>query len=206
MNNNYSELIKTKTPKIIKRLMSWCDKAKMLDFLGPLALRLYLAPVMWMAGVNKFTNFSDTTEWFGDNLNLPLPYLLVFMVAFIELLGSICLLFGFGIRLISIPLMIIMIGAAVTVHLQNGWLAIAGGSGIFANERTTGAIERLNRAKDLLKENGDYSWLTENGSFVVLNNGIEFATTYSIMLLVLFFIGAGHYLSLDYWLKRKFED
>ena len=41
-------------------------------------------------------------------------------------------------------------------------------------------------------------WLTENGSFVVLNNGIEFAATYFIMLLALFYLGAGRYISMDY--------
>ena len=47
-------------------------------------------------------------------------------------------------------------------------------------------------------------WLTENGGFVVLNNGIEFAATYLIMLLVLFFIGGGKYVSLDYWIAQRF--
>ena len=37
---------------------------------------------------------------------------------------------------------------------------------------------------------------------MVLNNGIEFAATYFIMLLVLFFTGAGNYISLDYWIAR----
>jgi uncharacterized membrane protein YphA (DoxX/SURF4 family) len=102
--------------------------------------------------------------------------------------------------------MITMVVAAVTVHLQNGWLAIAEGGGLFATERTQGAIERLDRAKEILQEHGNYSWLTENGSFVVLNNGIEFAATYFIMLLVLFFIGAGKYLSVDYYLARRFRN
>ena len=59
-------------------------------------------------------------------------------------------------------------------------------------------------AKEILKEHGNYDWLTENGSFVVLNNGIEFAATYFIMLLALFFIGGGRYVSVDYWIKEKF--
>ena len=98
--------------------------------------------------------------------------------------------------------MITMIVAAVTVHLQNGWLAIAEASGPFATERTIGAIDRLDRAKDILKEHGNYSWLTENGSFVILNNGIEFAATYFIMLLVIFFYGPGK-ASLDYFIEKR---
>jgi putative oxidoreductase len=95
--------------------------------------------------------------------------------------------------------------AIVTVHIQNGWLAIAEGTGLFATARTEGAIERLDVAKRILQDHGNYSWLTENGGFVVLNNGIEFAATYFIMLLALFFMGAGNYFSVDYWIARKWR-
>lgn len=209
MKNKYLSASIEKAPDLTNMLISWCDKAKVLDFIAPLLLRLYLVPVFWMAGSKKFMNFTDTVDWFGNEdwgLGLPLPYLLVFLVALVEVLGAIFLLVGFGVRLISIPLMITMLIAGITVHLKNGWLAIAEGSGVFATERTAGAIERLDVVKTLLKDNGNYQWLTENGSVVILNNGVEFAATYFIMLLVLFFIGAGNFVSVDYWLKRKFID
>lgn len=209
MDNKYFLAIIEKAPGVTKLMMGWCDKIKSLDFLASLALRLYLVPILWMAGSKKFSNFSSTVDWFGNEewgLGIPLPHLVVFLVALVEVLGALFLLFGFGVRLISIPLMITMLVAGATVHLKNGWLAIAEGSGIFANERTMGAIERLDKAKNILKEYGNYDWLTENGSVVILNNGIEFATTYFIMLLALFFLGAGSYVSADYWLKRKYMD
>ena len=209
MDNKYIAIIIEKAPDVTKLLMAGCDKVRMLDFLAPLALRLYLVPILWMAGSKKFANFGDTVDWFGNEdwgLGLPLPYLLVFLVALVEVLGALFLLLGFGVRLISIPLMLTMLIAGITVHLKNGWLAIAAGSGFFANARTTGAIERLDIAKNILKDYGNYEWLTENGSVVILNNGIEFAATYFIMLLVLFFIGAGNYVSVDYWLNGKFKD
>ena len=85
------------------------------------------------------------------------------------------------------------------------WLvAIAEGGGIFATERTEGAITRLGEAKDILREHSNLEYLTENGSLVILNNGIEFAATYFIMLLALFFIGAGRYVSVDYWIAERF--
>jgi len=209
MDNKYIVAIIEKAPGLTNLLMTWCDKTKVLDFLAPLLLRLYLVPILWVAGSKKFINFSSTADWFGNEdwgLGLPAPYLLVFLVALVEVLGALFLLLGFGVRLISIPLMITMLVAGITVHLKNGWLAIAEGSGIFATERTAGAIERLDKAKELLQDNGNYEWLTENGSIVILNNGVEFAATYFIMLLVLFFIGAGNFVSVDYWLKRKFMD
>ncbi|MBF6648666.1 DoxX family protein [Methylobacter sp. BlB1] len=190
-----------------RRLSKWLDKAKVLDFLAPLLLRLYLAPVLWMAGTKKIASFSSTVDWFGNpewGLGMPLPWLMVLLTITVEILGALFLLFGFGVRLITIPLMVVMVVAAVAVHWQYGWLAIAGDSGLFATDRTIAAMERLEQAKSILQQYGDYAWLTEKGNFVVLNNGIEFAATYFIMLLVLFFMGGGRYVSADYWLSRKY--
>jgi len=190
------------------RLHELLDQTRRIDFLGPLALRLYLVPIFWMAGSKKLASIDSTIEWFGNpdwGLGLPYPALMAWLATLTELTGAIFLLVGFAVRYISIPLMFTMVVAAVTVHWQNGWLAIAEGSGsLFANERTIGAIERLDKAKEILREYGHYDWLTQNGSFVVLNNGIEFAATYFIMLLTLFFIGAGRYASIDYWIRRRF--
>jgi uncharacterized membrane protein YphA (DoxX/SURF4 family) len=199
----------TEDPPMITRLrilQSLLDTTRSADFLAPLALRLYLAPVFWMAGTKKLANFESTVQWFGNpdwGLGLPFPTLMAALAAGSETLGAILLLLGLGVRWITMPLMITMAVAALTVHWQNGWLAIAEGAGsLFANDRTLGAIERLDRAKEILREHGHYTWLTENGSLVILNNGIEFAATYFIMLLVLFFIGGGRYLSADDWLAR----
>ncbi len=190
----------------VRKLQSILDCTRSIDFLAPLALRLYLVPIFWMAGTKKLGAFDSTVDWFGNSdygLGLPFPYLMAGIATWVEIIGAILLLLGLAVRWISIPLMVTMAIAAVTVHLQNGWLAIAEGSGFFANERTAGAIERLSAAKDILREHGNYNWLTENGSLVILNNGIEFASTYFIMLLVLFFIGGGKYLSIDFWIAKK---
>ncbi len=188
------------------KAQSLLNATRAVDFLGPLALRLYLVPIFWMAGTRKLSDIESTAEWFGNpdwGLGLPFPEFMAWAASLTEAGGAILLFFGLAVRWISIPLLVTMIVAAVTVHLQNGWLAIAEGSGFFASERTAGAIERLDRAKDILRENANYEWLTENGSIVILNNGIEFAATYSIMLLVLFFNGAGK-ASLDHLISKKF--
>ena len=189
------------------KAQSLLNATRAVDFLGPLALRLYLVPIFWMAGSKKLADIESTAAWFGNpdwGLGLPFPELMAWMASLTEAGGAIMLFFGIGVRWISIPLLITMVVAAVTVHLQNGWLAIAEGSGFFASERTAGAIERLDRAKEILRENANYDWLTENGSIVILNNGIEFAATYSIMLLVLFFVGPGK-ASIDHLISKKFN-
>lgn len=58
--------------------------------------------------------------------------------------------------------------------------------------------------RELIEENGNTDWLYEKGNIVVLNNGIEFSTTYFIMLLSIFFIGAGRYTSVDYFVAKRF--
>jgi putative oxidoreductase len=195
--------------RILQRLQNLLNSTRAADWLGPLALRLYLAPIFWMAGTTKLSGWEDTVAWFGNSdwgLGLPFPFLLATLAVWTEILGAISLLLGIGVRWFCVPLMFTMIVAAVSVHLQYGWLAIATGSGVFTTERTQGAVERLSRAKDILREHGNYEWLTENGGFVILNNGIEFAATYFIMLLALFFIGGGRYVSIDYWIARRFNN
>ncbi len=177
------------------------------DFLAPLALRLYLVPIFWMAGTKKMNSFEDTVAWFGNpdwGLGLPFPELMATLATATEVGGAALLLVGLAVRWVTIPLMITMVVAMVTVHLQNGWLAIAEGSGFFATDRTFEATTRLERAKEILQENGNYEWLTEHGNLVILNNGIEFAATYFIMLLALFFLGGGRFFSLDYWIALRF--
>lgn len=192
---------------VATKAQMYLDKINITDFVAPLLLRLYLVPVFWMAGTMKLGSMESTIEWFGNpdwGLGLPLPFLMAWIATLTEVVGAVCLFFGFATRWISIPLIITMVVAAVTVHLPNGWLAIAEGGGLFASERTMGAIQRLDRAKEILQDNANYSWLTENGSLVILNNGIEFAATYTIMLVVLLYVGAGK-LSIDHLIAKRFQ-
>ena len=191
---------------LLLKLHELLNNTRPADFLAPLALRLYLAPIFWMAGTNKLGSMDSTIEWFANadwGLGLPFPALLAWMATLTEIGGAILLVFGIAVRWVSIPLMFTMIVAMLTVHWQNGWLAIAEGSqSLFASDRTVAAMERLDRAKEILQTHGNYDWLTQHGSIAMLNNGIEFAATYFIMLLVLFFYGAGRYVSADYWFSR----
>lgn len=173
--------------------------------LASLLLRLYLAPIFWMAGMSKFNAFEDTVTWFGDpqwGLGLPLPWLMAFLATATELLGALLLAIGLMTRLISIPLIITMLVAIAGVHWSNGWQAIADVNAPFANDQVMASPEKLAQAKTILQEHGNYEWLTASGKFVILNNGIEFAATYLIMLLALMGLGAGKYHSLDYWLDH----
>ena len=173
-----------------------------LDGLAPLALRLYLVPVFWMAGTQKIAGMQSTIEWFGNpdwGLGLPFPEVLAYLAAYTEAIGALLLLLGLATRWISIPRMVTMLVAIFAVHWDQGWAAIA----------DSGAQEvavRLGAAKEILREHGNYTWLTEKGNFVILNNGIEFAVTYLVMLLALLFTGGGRFTSVDYYLGRLFPN
>jgi len=176
-----------------------------------------------ISGLSAIFADPNIVAWFGNSdwgLGLPFPALLANLVIFVEFFGGWLLLIGALTRLISIPLMFTMIIAATTVHAENGWFAITPtNSNISAANVATwlgvdsaeASLEnskqtaiRLERMRELLEENGNTDWLYEKGNIVVLNNGIEFSTTYFIMLLALFFIGAGRYTSVDHYIAQRF--
>jgi uncharacterized membrane protein YphA (DoxX/SURF4 family) len=196
--------------KLLNSLQNLMDAVvRGLDFLGPLALRLYLVPVFWVAGTNKLSGFDDVVAWFGNpdwGLGLPMPWLMAALATGTEVIGAVLLLFGLAVRWISIPLMITMLVAAFSVHWQNGWQAVADAMSPFPPADIAEAEQRLAAAKSLLQQHGNYDWLTGSGSFVISNNGIEWAVTYFVMLAALFFLGAGRFFSLDYWAARRFRE
>ena len=107
-----------------------------------------------MAGTRKLNDMSSTIAWFGNvdwGLGLPLPAVLAWLATLTEVLGALLLLIGLGVRWVSIPLMVTMLVAGLVVHWQNGWLAIASGSGLFATERTIEATNGWGGPKAFFK-------------------------------------------------------
>ena len=195
--------------KLGNRIFDVLDKLRWTDFIALLALRIYLAPIFILAGLGKLTAFEDTAFYFGEYLGMPMPYLMASLAGLTEFVGGIALLVGFSVRLFALPLMVTMVVAAATAHWQFGWHALPESTLTVPWEWRTDLIEeaqtRKSAAVSLLKEHGNYSWLTEAGNLTVLKNGIEFAATYFVMLLVLLFYGAGRFISLDYWIAKHFR-
>jgi len=179
-----------------------------LSGLGPLALRLFLFPVFWVAGMNKVDGFENIVQWFGNSewgLGLPMPTLMAGLATGTEVIGAILLLLGLATRWIAIPLIITMLVAIFSVHWPNGWQATHDLMSWGANANTEEALRRLDIAKEILQEHGNYEWLTEKGGLTSANNGIEFGVTYLVMLIALFFSGGGRIFSVDYYLDRQFN-
>ncbi|MEN8146846.1 MAG: DoxX family protein [Campylobacterota bacterium] len=107
-----------------------CQFTKLCEYIEPvleklqsvslLFLRLILAYGFYEPAKNKWEDISSVAEWFGS-MGIPLPTLNAYMAASTEALGVLLLTLGLATRLISIPLIIVMIVAIVTVHLGNGF-------------------------------------------------------------------------------------
>ncbi|OQS34753.1 HvfX family Cu-binding RiPP maturation protein [Chromobacterium haemolyticum] len=192
---------------MIAKIMNGFDRAlaacKQYDFIALLGVRLYLLPVIYVGAHSKVVGFSAAVSWFGapaseGGLGLPFPVLFAFLAVATEVLGLVCIALGLFTRVMAIPMMVLMSAASAMVHLPRGWLAIAA--------KDMESSQRLAGFLSWLAENfpGRYNYITELGDPVILNNGMEFAATYFVMLLVLFFYGGGRYVSLDYWLRKRF--
>ena len=87
-----------------------------------LIIRLTLAYGFYTPAMNKWSDIDSIAEWF-TSMNYPLPKLNAYMAAGTETAGLILLALGFASRLISIPLIFVMMIAIFTVHIGNGWEA-----------------------------------------------------------------------------------
>ena len=85
-----------------------------------LFLRLILAYGFYGPATMKWSDISSVAEWFGS-MGYPLPTQQAYLAASTEALGVLLLTLGLATRLISIPLIIVMIVAIVTVHLPHGF-------------------------------------------------------------------------------------
>ena len=92
-----------------------------LSDLAPLAFRLILAFTFYGTAREKIYHFNGVVDWFRDGLQLPLPLLQAYLATGTEALGVILLGLGLATRLISLPLMVVMLVAIFTVHWHNGF-------------------------------------------------------------------------------------
>lgn len=87
-----------------------------------LIARLTLAYGFYAPAMQKWSDISSVAEWFGT-LGIPFPTLNAYLAASTELLGVVLLTLGLFTRLISLPLIVVMVVAITTVHLSHGFSA-----------------------------------------------------------------------------------
>lgn len=84
--------------------------------------RLAVAYGFYEPAMMKWADIGAIAEWFGS-MGMPFPTLNAYMAATTEITGVVLLTLGLFTRLISIPLIVVMIVAIVTVHLPHGFSA-----------------------------------------------------------------------------------
>ena len=87
-----------------------------------LAIRLVLAYGFYEPAMKKLNNIDAIIKWF-ESMELPMPALNAYMATATESIGVLLLVLGFGVRIISLPLIITMLVAIKTVHFANGFAA-----------------------------------------------------------------------------------
>lgn len=108
--------------KIIQMYQNQTNSIKKAESLPLLAMRFVLAYGFWNPALMKWKDIHAIGSWF-ESLGYPLPLLNAYAAATTELLGAIMLALGLGVRIISVPLMIVMLVAIFTVHGANGFEA-----------------------------------------------------------------------------------
>ncbi|MEZ5450838.1 MAG: DoxX family protein [Thiolinea sp.] len=167
---------------------------RVFDFLAPVAIRLLLVPVFWVSGVQRLGLFSrpdwtwfDPLTWVNSEtlqasaaqmsstlINGVGAETLALSIGILEVAGAILLILGFAVRWIVPVLMLVLV-----------WLIVMNG----------GDAGLAAQARQLVMEHG----------YVTLQNSrLEVYVTYLVLLLALFFMGAGRWFSLDWFVYRRF--
>jgi putative oxidoreductase len=90
--------------------------------LSLLLARLTVAYGFYEPAMRKWKDIDGIALWFGS-IGIPFPTLNAYMSASVEALGVVLLTIGLFTRLISIPLIAVMVVAIITVHLAHGFSA-----------------------------------------------------------------------------------
>jgi len=102
--------------KFIKDILTHFQSASLL------LARLVVAYGFYEPAMSKWKDIDGIATWFGS-MGIPFPTLNAYMAASTEVLGVVLLTLGLFTRLISVPLMVVMVVAITTVHLAHGYSA-----------------------------------------------------------------------------------
>jgi len=106
----------------MQKIYEYLEKLDLIRDLPLFLMRIVLAYGFWAPGMKKYENFDSIVGWF-TSLGIPLPTLNAYLATATELVGAVLILLGLFTRLISIPLIVVMLVAIFTVHISNGFEA-----------------------------------------------------------------------------------
>jgi uncharacterized membrane protein YphA (DoxX/SURF4 family) len=167
---------------------------RVFDFLAPLAIRLFLAPMFWISGVKRLGLFSSSdfviynpltwlnAEAFQQSVASMSNTLfsgmgaetLVILLGCIEITAAVLLVLGFAVRWVTLALMFVVVVLGLIAMGDAGFLT---------------SMEQL---------------IMSHGYTNMTNNLVEVYLVYFVLLLALFFMGAGRWVSMDWYIYRGF--
>ncbi len=108
------------------RILNVCnylnEKLEPLKDIPLLFIRLVLVYGFWGPAMMKWNNMGAIVDWFRT-MGIPFPTVNAYLSASTEVAGSVLLLLGIATRIITVPLMVVMLVAIFFVHLHNGFEA-----------------------------------------------------------------------------------
>ena len=104
----------------MQKIYDYLEKLDVIRDVPLFFIRVVLAYGFWIPGMKKYDNFESIIEWF-TTLGIPLPTLNAYLATATEIVGAVLLLLGLFTRLISIPLIVVMLVAIFSVHIGNGF-------------------------------------------------------------------------------------
>ena len=96
--------------------------------LGPLLIRLGVGAVFAVHGWQTFDDGVSNFAGFLESLDVPAPELVAWLQTFAEGVGGVLLVLGLFTRLVTLPLIAIMVGAILLVKVDVGFV-VAGAVG-----------------------------------------------------------------------------
>ena len=167
---------------------------RIFDFIAPLAIRLFLAPMFWVSGVKHLGLFSSSdfviynpltwvnTEAFQQSAAAMSNTVLsgvgaesvLILIGTIEIVAAIFLVLGFAVRWVVLALMFVVVVLGLMSMGEAGFLT---------------TMQQL---------------VMSHGYTDMANNMTEVYLVYFVLLLALFFMGAGRWFSLDWYIYRNF--
>jgi len=147
-------------------------------------MRIFWGNLFLMAGFGKLTHLDKAASFFSS-LDIPFPTFTAGMVGTFEFVGGILLIIGLASRLISIPLIVIMLVAYSTAHVDVFSSISSVGGGSFGPKEIIGGL---------------YNYFSNLPPLLVR----EAPFPYLLTCLIVLFFGPGK-ISLDGLIKRKVE-
>lgn len=91
---------------------------------APLPLRLIVGYGFMAHGIAKLSKGPDVFASILFNIGVPMPHVMAWLTIGIEIVGGLAVLFGAYVSLMSVPMILLLLVAILTVHLPYGFSSI----------------------------------------------------------------------------------